>query len=78
MHLGDLRVTETPASPGEGKPRQRPTHWNAPVDERRRLLRARRHGRRKIFFLALVLLVAGAVAAYWHFTSDEKVQAYAE
>jgi hypothetical protein len=71
-------VTETPDTPGEGKPRQRPTHWRSPVDERRRLVRAKRHGRRRIFLLILVLLVATGVGLYWHFTSDAKVQGYAE
>ena len=71
-------MTETPDAPGEGKPRQRPTHWLSPVDERRRVVRAKRHGRRKVFFLILVLLVATGVGLYWHFTSDAKVQDYAE
>lgn len=71
-------MSQVPPEADREKPRQRPTHWDHPVDERRRENRARRVRRRKIVLLALLAVIATTSAAYFYYTSDKQVERFAE
>ena len=68
-------------APGDGTApprRERPAHWDHPVNERRRLARVHRHYRRRFLLGAIVLLAAALVGVYWYLTDDVRVEAFAE
>jgi hypothetical protein len=71
-------MSDTVPEGERGKPRQRPSHWEHPVDERRRENRARRYRRQRIVLLVVLLVVASAAAAYLYYTSDRQVERFAE
>jgi len=61
-----------------GKRGGRPSHWEHPVDERRRLARARRHRRWRIAAVVVAVVLASLVGTYLYLTSDERVEQFAE
>jgi len=71
-------MSQLPPEADREKPRQRPTHWDHPVDERRRENRARRVRRRKLVLLALLVVLGAASAVYFYYTSDRQVEKFAE
>ena len=71
-------MTDAPSEPDRSRPRERPTHWAHPVNERRRLRRVHRHYRRRIVLGVLVVLIGALVGTYWYLTSDVRVEAFAE
>jgi hypothetical protein len=67
------------SAPNEEKQRrERPAHWAHPVDEDRRVARARSHRRRRIVLAAMLVVVSALVAGYFYLTSDARVGAFAE
>jgi hypothetical protein len=66
------------AEGGDRSQRERPSHWLHPVDEGKRLQRARSHRRRRVTILVTLLVLAGLFAAYSYLTSDRRVQKFAE
>jgi len=67
------------SAPNEEKPRrERPAHWAHPVDEDRRVARARSHRRRRIVIAAALAAVVAAAGAYFYFTSDARVGEFAK
>ena len=58
--------------------RQRPAHWAHPVDERGRTVRARRARRRRAVLVALAILALAVLSLHYYFTSDERVEQFAE
>jgi hypothetical protein len=63
---------------GERQPRERPSHWVHPVNERRRQGRARSHRRRRVALLLVLLVAVALTAAYLYLTSDSRVKRFAE
>ena len=67
------------SAPNEEKQRrERPAHWAHPVDEDRRVARARSHRRRRIALAVLLLVTAALTGAYFHLTSDARVGQFAK
>ena len=60
------------------KRRERPAHWDHPVDEDRRLRRVRAQRRRRIALATIFLLLVGLFSAYSYLTSDKRVEKFAE
>jgi len=66
-------------TPNQSKtPRQRPTHWEHPVDEHGRAARARRARWRRVVLLLLLAVAAGSAGTFFYVTSDERVEQFAE
>ena len=69
----------TQSGPNDEKQRrERPAHWAHPVDEDRRVARARSHRRRRIVLAAMLVVVSALVAGYFYLTSDARVGEFAE
>ncbi|MCX5671644.1 MAG: hypothetical protein NTU94_10040 [Planctomycetota bacterium] len=71
-------MSQPPPEADRETPRQRPTHWDHPVDECRRENRARRVRRRKLVLLALLVVLGAASTVYFYYTSDRQVEKFAE
>ena len=67
------------SSPNDDKQRrERPAHWDHPVDEDRRQARARSHLRRRIIVVTVLVLAVALVGGYFYLTSDDRVGAFAK
>lgn len=71
------RMDETARQPPHRRPRERPTHWRHPVDEPRRLARARAWRRRRVAALVALVLAGALAVAYLHLTSDPRIRQFA-